>query len=100
MFDNAARVAYTDESFHEAERGGFYVLAAAVFDPVERDEAREVLRRLRGKRRTGKLHWQEMDARQRSNSAAAPMRKARVPVCPGCTWPCDSPGTHGAGLTL
>lgn len=28
------------------------------------------------------------------------MRKTRVPVCPRCTWPCDSPDTHGAVLTL
>jgi hypothetical protein len=28
----------------------------------------------------------------------AGMRKARVPVCPRCTWPCDSRTAHGDAL--
>lgn len=70
MFDNAARVAYTDESFHEADHDGFYVLAAAVFDETSHDTVRTALQALRGKRRTSKLHWNEMDTRQQATAAA------------------------------
>ena len=70
MFNNAARVAYTDESFHEADHGGFYVLAAAVFDETTHDTVRTAMQALRGKRRTPKLHWNEMDTRQQASAAA------------------------------
>ncbi len=42
------------------------------------------------------LYESELDTRTRRTPD---MRKARVPVCPGCTWPCDSPGTRGAALS-
>lgn len=61
-------VAYVDESFHEHPTAGFYVLAAAVFDS-ESDDARQVMLGLRGGRRTDKLHWNEMDARQQRTAA-------------------------------
>lgn len=61
-------VAYVDESFHEHPTAGFYVLAAAVFD-VDSEDARQVMRGLRGGRRTDKLHWNEMDARQQTTAA-------------------------------
>lgn len=70
MFDNAARVAFTDESFHEADHGGFYVLAAAVFDAITHDNVRTAMQELRGKRSTSKLHWNEMDTRQQGSAAA------------------------------
>lgn len=69
MSDNAARVAYTDESFHEADHGGFYVLAAAVFDDSAHDAVRLAMQALRGKRQTSKLHWNEMDTRQQASAA-------------------------------
>lgn len=61
-------VAYVDESFFEHPTAGFYVLAAAVFDG-ESDDARQVMRGLRGGQRTDKLHWNEMDARQQRTAA-------------------------------
>ncbi|MGH3615372.1 MAG: hypothetical protein ACRDRK_22800 [Pseudonocardia sp.] len=57
-------VAYLDESFHECGQLGFYVLAAAVL-ATELDQARDAMRALRGGRRTNKLHWNEMDDRDR-----------------------------------
>jgi hypothetical protein len=57
-------VAYLDESFHEGGPLGFYVLAAAVL-ATELDQARDAMRALRGGRRTNKLHWNEMDERDR-----------------------------------
>jgi hypothetical protein len=54
------RTAYVDESFHEHPERGFYVLAAAIFDP-DPDAAREAMLALRGsRRRIDKLHWSEM----------------------------------------
>lgn len=63
--------AYADESFHEAPSGGFYVLAAAMFDPAAFETARAAMRDVLGKRRAKKLHWSEMDAQQRHNAAKA-----------------------------
>lgn len=71
MFNSAARVAYTDESFHEADHGGFYVLAAAVFDGGAHETVRAAMQALRGERRSSKLHWNEMDARQQTTAAQA-----------------------------
>ncbi|AWH96418.1 hypothetical protein [Dietzia psychralcaliphila] len=71
MSNDAARMAYADESFHEAAHGGFYVLAAAVFDESVHDTVRTAMQTLRGKRQTPKLHWNEMDTRQRTTAAAA-----------------------------
>lgn len=62
------RRAFADESFQEATAGGFYVLAAAIFEPRANDGARDVLRGLHGKRR-GKLHWNDMDGQQQHNAA-------------------------------
>ncbi len=69
MFNDAARVAFADESFHEADYGGFYVLAAAVFDEVAHEAVRAAMQELRGKRRSSKLHWNEMDARQQTTAS-------------------------------
>ncbi|MFC7326597.1 DUF3800 domain-containing protein [Marinactinospora rubrisoli] len=63
------RVAYADESFHEADSGGFYVLAAAVFDG-DPDNARETIRTIHGSHRTYKSHWTKMDAHRRKLVAA------------------------------
>lgn len=60
-------VAYLDESFHEGGPLGFYVLAAAVL-ATELDQARDAMRALRGGRRTNKLHWNEMDERDRHDA--------------------------------
>lgn len=62
------RQAFLDESFHEAPSGGFYVLAAAVFDAARYEFVRTAMREIRGKRNTSKLHWSEMDAQQRRNA--------------------------------
>lgn len=70
MLENVAQIAYADESFLEADCGGFYVLAAAVFAEEARDSVRVTMRELRGKRRTPKLHWNEMDARQQAKATA------------------------------
>jgi hypothetical protein len=60
--------AFADESFHEDDGGGFYVLAAAVL-PVDRHvELRGEMLRLRGTR-PGKLHWYEMDEVQKCDVA-------------------------------
>lgn len=66
-------VAYVDESFHEHPTAGFYVLAAAVFDR-DAEDARKAMLGLRGGRRTDKLHWNEMDARQQTTAAQSVAR--------------------------
>lgn len=63
------RVAYGDESYLEAVSGGYYVLASVTFDPSVAEEARQAMRELRGNRRTDKLHWNEMDRKQREAAA-------------------------------
>ncbi|WP_246009682.1 hypothetical protein [Actinokineospora cianjurensis] len=63
--------AFADESFLETDEGGFYVLAAALFEAGRLDEARHGLVRLRGPRHAKKLHWHQMDGRQRLRAAAA-----------------------------
>ena len=65
------RVAFADESFHEADRGGFYVLAAAVFDPEALESTRAAMLSLRGHRRMAKLHWNQMGERDHTAAAAA-----------------------------
>lgn len=60
--------AFADESFREAELGGFYVLAAAVFEPDTEDAARDAMRLLQGKRAPLKLHWNEMNQQLRHNA--------------------------------
>lgn len=53
-------LAFADESFREAPGGaGYYIVAAAVFEPHALDEARDTLRTLHGGR-VGKLHWTQM----------------------------------------
>lgn len=61
--------AWLDESVHEAETGGFYVLAAALFAPAALKEVRRVVLGLRGSRRVDKLHWSQMDRRERLEAA-------------------------------
>lgn len=57
------RCAYADESFQEANTGGYCVVAVAVFEPGGGELARDVLISLRGRRRSGgKLHWNEMES--------------------------------------
>lgn len=63
------RAAYGDESFLEAAASGYYVLASATFAPGAIEQAREAMLAIRGNRRTDKLHWTEMDARQQKNAA-------------------------------
>lgn len=61
--------AYTDESFHEAANGGFYVLAAAMFAPAALGDVRDVVMSLRGRRKVDKLHWSQMDRREQVEAA-------------------------------
>lgn len=60
---------FGDESFHEHPEYGFYVLAGVVFVPAAIAGARQALQQMRGARRTGKLHWNEMDVRQQCSAA-------------------------------
>jgi uncharacterized protein DUF3800 len=60
--------AFVDESFHEAPTGGFYVLAAAMFNPNSYELVRATMRAILGKPNISKLHWNEMDAQQRRNA--------------------------------
>lgn len=68
---NQVRAAYADESFKEQDDGGYYVLAAACFEPDGYDHARETAAPLRGGRRIGKPHWTEMDQAERERAAKA-----------------------------
>jgi hypothetical protein len=62
--------AWSDESFQEKDESGFYIIAAAIVEADAADEARDAMRALRSsKRSTGKLHWSEMDHRQRQRAA-------------------------------
>ncbi|MFD4919593.1 hypothetical protein ACFWNR_41125 [Streptomyces virginiae] len=58
-----------DESFHENSEKGFYILAATIIDPTCTDEVRASMRRMKGRRDTSKVHWTEMDHRQRRDAA-------------------------------
>jgi hypothetical protein len=58
-----------DESFREHETNGVYVLAACVLAPLVSPEVRDLMLRLRGVRRTDKLHWHEMDRAQQKEAA-------------------------------
>lgn len=68
---SARWLAFADESFLEIEVGGFYVLAAVVFENDTREAVRETMLALRGKRATRKLHWNEMDSSQKRTAAKA-----------------------------
>lgn len=59
--------AFADESFQEDSAGGFYVVAAAVFAEEVEPAAREELIALRGSKRGGKLHWNDLNTQQRHN---------------------------------
>jgi len=61
--------AWLDESFHEHDSAGFYILAAAVIEPAVADGVRETMRRMKGGRATDKAHWTEMDHRERLAAA-------------------------------
>lgn len=65
------QVAFADESFHVATNGGVYVLACCVLNTVELDAVREAMLELRGRRRTSKLHWNEMDGNDRETAVKA-----------------------------
>lgn len=80
------RVAHLDESFREGDRSGFYVLAAAVFE-TDHDQAREAMRTLRGRRRTAKLHWHEMDERDRHAAASTAVSLGAYLVAIGAPVP-------------
>ncbi|SFT71368.1 hypothetical protein SAMN04487904_106144 [Actinopolyspora lacussalsi subsp. righensis] len=68
--NTAGLVAYGDESFHEDQESGFYVLATVVFDNHNiEDEARDCFRAMRGPRSVAKLHWNEMDRSQQRRVA-------------------------------
>ena len=54
-------MAFADESFREDHTEGVYVLAATVLEYEIQEGTRELMRRLLGSRRTGKLRWHEMD---------------------------------------
>jgi hypothetical protein len=64
------RTAWGDESFDESSGGGVYVLAAAVFESAVEASVRESMVRLLGRRKADKLHWHEMDHRQRLQAVA------------------------------
>lgn len=61
--------AYADESFREHPTAGIYVLAAVVLAPAVWGEVRDLMLQLRGRRRTSKLHWNEMDRGQQKTAA-------------------------------
>lgn len=69
MPEQPRRVAFADEAYEDQETSGFYVLAAAVFEPAILDEARRVLSAIRARPHARKVHWYEMDAAQRLEAA-------------------------------
>ncbi|MGW2838343.1 hypothetical protein ACWCWD_11165 [Streptomyces sp. NPDC001493] len=58
-----------DESFQEHDSTGFYILAAAIIEPAAVDSVRAAMLALKGRRATSKIHWTEMDQRQRNAAA-------------------------------
>ncbi|HWE91368.1 MAG TPA: DUF3800 domain-containing protein [Pseudonocardiaceae bacterium] len=56
--------AFADESFQEHPDDGFYILAAAIFEPSAHEDVRAVMRGLRG-RHPSKLHWKDLERYQR-----------------------------------
>ncbi len=65
------RRAFADESFLEADQGGYYILAAAIIAPESGRPAREAMLALNGARTSAKLHWNDLDRRQREHAAQA-----------------------------
>lgn len=63
--------AYADESFLEHDLPGYYVVANAIVDRDQWEEARQTMNALRGGRRVGKTHWTEMDTLQRKQASDA-----------------------------
>jgi hypothetical protein len=61
-------MAFADESFREDSVRGVYVLAATVLEYETQEPTRALMRHLLGSRRTGKLHWHEMDRLQRKDA--------------------------------
>ncbi|MFF3062891.1 hypothetical protein, partial [Streptomyces sp. NPDC057909] len=61
-----------DESFHEHNATGFYIIAAAVIEPAAVDTVRETMRQLKGRRDTSKVHWTEMNQQQRRTARRRP----------------------------
>ncbi|MGW3470884.1 hypothetical protein ACWDKQ_21060 [Saccharopolyspora sp. NPDC000995] len=69
ILPEAGNQAFADESFREAEVGGYYILAAVVFETGSHDPARSAMHELRGGRDTYKLHWNEMTSQEKHNAA-------------------------------
>ena len=55
----------------EAAEGGYYILAAAIVDPNSSHAVRDAMRMLNGARTSVKLHWKDLDRRQREHAAQA-----------------------------
>lgn len=66
-----ARTAYADESFKEQDGSGYYVMAAACFEPGVCDQAREAVTELRSGHGVVKAHWTEMTRAYREQAAKA-----------------------------
>ncbi len=63
-------VAYVDESMRQRpDAAGLYVLAAAVFDPVDADELREAMTTLAGRHR--RFHWRDVPHGERGKAVTA-----------------------------
>lgn len=65
------RTAYADESFKEQDGSGYYLMAAACFNPNVYDHAREAVISLRTGHHVAKLHWARMDRADREQAAKA-----------------------------
>ncbi|MEQ7125325.1 hypothetical protein ABN034_12470 [Actinopolymorpha sp. B11F2] len=60
--------AWADESFAERASAGFYILAATLVPANRRDHVRTIMRALRGNH-SGKLHWNDLEPRERKHAA-------------------------------
>lgn len=72
--------AFADESFLEAPDGGYYILAATAVAPETRAAAQAAMLALNGTRATSKLHWTDLDRRQRQHAAETVAKLAHTHI--------------------
>ncbi|MFF4607815.1 hypothetical protein ACFY12_34380 [Streptomyces sp. NPDC001339] len=63
--------AWSDESFHEHDDTGFYIIAAALIPDDVQEHVRKEMLRLQARHSSTKVHWTKADRTQRAELARA-----------------------------
>ncbi|SER75185.1 DUF3800 domain-containing protein [Actinokineospora terrae] len=61
--------AFADESYFTAGQGGWYIVGAVIVADSDREVFREAMLGLRGRKKSGKLHWHDMKREARTQAA-------------------------------